>query len=287
MRSTGSPKRSGSSGIARRAPARAAARASSVGGRSSSALASQHEQRVAVVIHRRRRRARQRRDARRARPTSATSATSAIGSAYSAAGRSRRRAGARRSELRRAHDAPSAPVRKRRIELAQHLARARVIASADATISAIDSSWPRDVSVDLAAPRRCRARRGSISSIDFDHALGVARLGVGVLEDLLGAARGLADRRADLLERVRDRVDVLAALADHLARLAHLVGHRAGCRPRSRGSASRSRRRCAPRSRRACGSRRPRPRSRGPPRPRAPPRSRRSARAGSCGARRS
>ena len=58
----------------------------------------------------------------------------------------------------------------------------------------------------------------------LDHVLGVAGLRVGLLEDLLGAARGLADRRADLLERDRDRVHVVAALGDHLAREAHLVG---------------------------------------------------------------
>src|SRR6185312_7677475 len=64
----------------------------------------------------------------------------------------------------------------------------------------------------------------------LDHPAHVHRLRIGALEDLLGAARGLADRRADLLERVRDRVDVLAALADHDARLAHALRDLVGVR---------------------------------------------------------
>ena len=133
------------------------------------------------------------------------------------------------------------------------------------------------------SPRRCATRRALISLHRLDHPLDVARLRVGAPRR--SPRRGARPRRPPSgSARASPRSCSTSSRPSPITWLDSRMPSRdlRWCRTRSRGSASRSRRRCAPRSRRACGSRRPPPRSRGPPRRRARPRSRRSARAGSC-----
>ncbi len=83
------------------------------------------------------------------------------------------------------------------------------------------------LSVECATEFRDRTTVGPRHLRDLldrrDHALRIQRMAVGAMEDLLGAGRRLGDGGADLGQRAGDRVDVLASLADHLARLSHLV----------------------------------------------------------------
>ena len=83
---------------------------------------------------------------------------------------------------------PRRPVRKRRIAPAQLAARRSRSAFADATISPIASSWRRAGRGHLVDRGGVRARHLRDLVHRLDHALGVARLRVGLLEDLLGAA---------------------------------------------------------------------------------------------------
>ena len=287
MRSTGMPEAPRSSGLARRAPARARG----VARRCASAQLEQHARGARSAARRRGGSSRRRR------------AAASVGTRRDAAdlGRPRarrrsaarrrrrpprRRAGARASARGGAHGAALPP--RAGVEAPQRAAQlgapARAAPSTTPPSRAIASSWRRDRRRHLVDRRR-RCARDDLRDLvhRLDHALGVAGLRVGLLEDLLGArARPRPPPTRICSSESRDRVDVVAALARSPGSTRASRRRPAWCRPRSRGSASRSRRRCAPRSRRACGSRRPRPRSRGPPRPRAPPRSRRSARAGSC-----